>query len=111
VLGVAKAVFATSERELLRGAEEPARAAIFLRLWTLKEAVVKATGHGLALVPQASRLHSIRWVWQRRPRARRTPLWQLHERRLPDARLALAIRRDDEQPMTIRVTELPLAVI
>ena len=44
--------YAPSEQRLLGELPEPRRAAMFFRLWTLKEAIVKATGHGLRVEPQ-----------------------------------------------------------
>lgn len=39
-------VFSPKEQKLLRTAPEPARRQIFFRLWTYKEALIKATGEG-----------------------------------------------------------------
>lgn len=49
VLGVAAHVFAPSERVQLGAAPEADRQDVFLRLWTLKEAFVKAVGRGLSI--------------------------------------------------------------
>jgi 4'-phosphopantetheinyl transferase len=46
-LAFAEAYFAQSEVELLRQAPPSERTRIFFRLWTLKEAYIKATGEGL----------------------------------------------------------------
>jgi 4'-phosphopantetheinyl transferase len=45
---VAEAYFAPAEAELLKGAATADRPLLFFRLWTLKEAYVKAIGAGLA---------------------------------------------------------------
>jgi hypothetical protein len=47
-LELAEHFFAPEEISLLRGAIESERRHIFLRIWTLKEAYIKATGLGLA---------------------------------------------------------------
>jgi 4'-phosphopantetheinyl transferase len=47
-LAVAEAYFAPAEVELLKRAPAPDRPLFFFRLWTLKEAYVKAIGAGLA---------------------------------------------------------------
>lgn len=46
-LPVAKRFFTESEMSLLRGCDDSVRAARFTRLWTVKEAVLKARGVGL----------------------------------------------------------------
>lgn len=46
--GLAERYFAPSEAALLAALPQPARHAAFLRIWTLKEAYVKATGEGIA---------------------------------------------------------------
>ncbi len=43
---------ATSEQVLLAGLPPERRTEMFFRIWTLKEAIVKATGHGLRIEPQ-----------------------------------------------------------
>jgi 4'-phosphopantetheinyl transferase len=49
VLGVAEHAFAPHERAQLAAAHEADRQDVFLRLWTLKEAFVKAVGRGLSI--------------------------------------------------------------
>jgi 4'-phosphopantetheinyl transferase len=44
--------FAPSERRLLEWLAEEKRAEMFFRIWTLKEAILKTTGHGLRIEPQ-----------------------------------------------------------
>lgn len=46
--------FSPAEQAALAALPEPARAAAFLQLWTLKEAYVKALGRGIAAAPLAS---------------------------------------------------------
>jgi 4'-phosphopantetheinyl transferase len=84
--------FAAPERRLLEQLREARRSEMFFRIWTLKEAIVKATGHGLRIEPQrfavdpVHRLASI-------PRALGIPpRWRLAELTpLPHIRLALAV--------------------
>jgi len=49
LLEIAHAYFAPDELVLLRGAPPAEQRAVFLRLWTLKEAYIKAHGDGLSL--------------------------------------------------------------
>lgn len=51
VTAVREAVFTPAERAELAGLPAPDRALAALRLWTLKEAVLKATGDGLVRAP------------------------------------------------------------
>jgi 4'-phosphopantetheinyl transferase len=44
--------YTPSERLLLGKLPPPRRTEMFFRIWTLKEAIVKATGHGLRIEPQ-----------------------------------------------------------
>jgi 4'-phosphopantetheinyl transferase len=48
-LCIGEAYFAPAEFALLRAAPASERSALFLRLWTLKEAYVKASGQGLSI--------------------------------------------------------------
>jgi 4'-phosphopantetheinyl transferase len=52
-LRIARAHFAPEETQALAALPPPAREAAFFGLWTRKEAVVKATGHGLSLALDA----------------------------------------------------------
>ena len=44
--------FSPAERQLLGQLPETRQTEMFFRIWTLKEAIVKATGHGLRIEPQ-----------------------------------------------------------
>jgi 4'-phosphopantetheinyl transferase len=109
--GIAGAYFAAAERELLHHTDPSGRGEVFLRLWALKEAVVKATGTGLlldlasfAVAFDPPRLQATA------PELGDVRRWQLHDWRLQDAtRLALAVRRRDEQPLAVTFAEVPLA--
>jgi 4'-phosphopantetheinyl transferase len=48
-LAIARSFFAASELALLQAAAEADRAALFIRLWTLKEAYIKACGQGMSM--------------------------------------------------------------
>jgi 4'-phosphopantetheinyl transferase len=108
--GVANAYFSTSERDLLERAGVAERPELFVRIWTFKEAVIKAAGLGLsfeldrfAVALDPPRLHTIA------PELGEPRLWVLHEWLVADGcRLALAIRRPDEGPVTVKLTDVPL---
>ncbi|WP_316167572.1 MULTISPECIES: 4'-phosphopantetheinyl transferase family protein [unclassified Bradyrhizobium] len=93
-LDIAERYFSASEVALMRAAPAADRAMIFFRLWTLKEALIKATGEGLsraldsfsfAFAPTAITFHpsdpseAARWMF-------------LEDRPTPHHALALAIR-------------------
>lgn len=107
---LAKQYFAASEHELIVKAPLQSRAEIFFRLWTLKEAMLKAIGLGLAaplrefafiIEPATARMQLARvetaseWqVWEYAPTA-------VH-------RLALAVRRSPAQPVRVISQPIPL---
>jgi 4'-phosphopantetheinyl transferase len=92
IIEMAARWFAPPERELLEQLPETRRAEMFFRIWTLKEAIVKATGHGLRIEPQLFAVD---------PERRRATIakefgiptrWRLAELTpLPHIRLALAV--------------------
>ena len=49
--GIARRVYGPAECQLLAEAKGPRKAALFYRLWTLKEALIKALGTGFTLNP------------------------------------------------------------
>lgn len=103
--------FAPSEREILAHAGPARSHDIFMRLWTLKEAMAKAAGQGLSLDFDrfAIGLDPPRLAMTA-PELGERQLWQLSEWLLPDGvRLALAIRRPDLRPVAISLVELQLA--
>ena len=67
-LDIARRYFAADEIEMLASVSEDARHEVFLRLWTAKEAVLKALGHGIAFglhrlsFDVARRIPSLRWL-------------------------------------------------
>lgn len=50
--GIPQLALAPTERESLQAIAEPDREAAFIRMWVRKEAVLKATGHGLRISPE-----------------------------------------------------------
>jgi 4'-phosphopantetheinyl transferase len=99
--------FAPAERRLLEPLSGAAQAAMFFRIWTLKEAILKTTGHGLRIEPQLFAVY---------PDCRRTSIprnlgiptrWRLAELApLPHIRLALAV--PGEGLVTPTVTRIEL---
>jgi 4'-phosphopantetheinyl transferase len=107
-LNLARSVFAPEEERLLNSAPAAARASLFLRFWTLKEAFIKATGEGLArplksfsflLDPARICFHPERSG----ARAMDDPAaWQFAEFQPEGAAfLAVAIERSTERPMRL----------
>jgi 4'-phosphopantetheinyl transferase len=111
--GIAQAFFAPSEQAIIEGASPSQRSDMFLRLWTLKEAVLKAVSIGLsleldrfAIALDPPRLDVLV------PELGDPRAWQFHEWCLPQAcRLALAIRRPDERPIAVSLVHVPLAAL
>jgi 4'-phosphopantetheinyl transferase len=84
--------FAPAERRLLGRLSETNRTEMFFRMWTLKEAILKTTGHGLRIEPQLFAVdpdHGRALV----PKELGIPTrWRLAELTpLPHIRLALAV--------------------
>jgi 4'-phosphopantetheinyl transferase len=108
---ITRAYFAPSEREIINQVGPRQKHAVFMRLWTLKEAVAKAAGQGLsldfdrfAIALDPARLETTAGELGERN------LWQLSEWLLPDAvRLALAIRRPDPRPVPVGLVNVQLA--
>jgi 4'-phosphopantetheinyl transferase len=111
VEAIARSCFAAPESDLLNRADPSDRGEVFLRLWTLKEAVVKATGRGLALDLDAFAVAlDPPHLKTSAPELGDNRLWQLHQWRLPNAsQLALAIRRAEPRPISVTLSEVPLA--
>jgi 4'-phosphopantetheinyl transferase len=97
--------FHPSERLLLTRIAEVKRVEMFFRIWTTKEAIVKATGHGLRIEPQLFAVdpdHGRAIV----PKKLGIPTrWRLAEATpLPHIRLALAVPgRRSLRPSLIRI--------
>jgi 4'-phosphopantetheinyl transferase len=107
-LEMASRYFAADEVRAILDAKPAERRRLFCRLWTLKEAFIKATGEGLSrpLDSFAFSLDPIRIVFQTRP-GLVTPDddptdWQFVEcRPRPDWQLALALCRPRSRPMRL----------
>lgn len=113
VLEIAESCFAPAELALLRGSEPARQSETFTRLWTLKEAYIKATGRGLncpldgfafALAPIGIRFHS--------DVADDPNDWQFAQWRLTSDRvIALARHAPMAGPLTIEVHEITPAAL
>jgi 4'-phosphopantetheinyl transferase len=85
---LAQRFFAPAETELLRALDGEARRDAFFAIWTLKEAVVKATGEGLARGLDSFTIH----LDPPRVTMPDEPVWRLAHWRLGAHHLALAGR-------------------
>jgi 4'-phosphopantetheinyl transferase len=107
---IADTVFAPEEALVLKSAPPALQRVLFFRLWTLKEAFIKATGEGLrrplnsfsfTLDPARIRFHS------ERAGAALSDVpakWQFAEHRLsPHQHLALAVQHGESGPMRLDV--------
>ncbi|MCY4343436.1 MAG: 4'-phosphopantetheinyl transferase superfamily protein [Gammaproteobacteria bacterium] len=97
--GIGKRVYGPAERRLLAQAEGTRKAALFYRLWTLKEALIKALGTGFRLNPATFEVpgpmlrgeRSGRFQFPHQPE----DYWQLVDLGEPRFAAALAIRVRD----------------
>lgn len=88
--GIADACFAPDEATALRAIENEAlRRERFLRLWTLKEACIKATGYGLSQPLNAFSINPDR-LWASSP-SLQTDRWRLAQWRIGAHQLAVAV--------------------
>jgi 4'-phosphopantetheinyl transferase len=104
-LDIADRFFSPSEVAILRGTASNRQLETFFRLWTLKEALIKATGEGLhrpldsfsfSLDPTSVRLHSAD--------AEEAANWTFAEHRpTPGHELALAIRQPAAGPVSFSI--------
>jgi 4'-phosphopantetheinyl transferase len=107
-LALAERYFASSEVEMMRQAASDQRGLLFAKLWTLKEALVKATGEGLrrslddfsfTLDPIAIRFHGALQTSGRN--------WQFAQHCLGREQvIAIAVRRSAEQPIALDAKEI-----
>jgi 4'-phosphopantetheinyl transferase len=92
---------APSERDRLARMAPASRHAAFLRLWVLKEAIIKADGRGLSLPLDSFAVSLAPLAGPDLP-----GLWTLREWKLgPAARMALAVRRGSGDPPTVVLQE------
>jgi len=109
-LGIADTVFAPEEALVLKSAPPALQRVLFFRLWTLKEAFIKATGEGLrrplrsfsfTLDPVRIRFHPERTG---SPQSDDAAKWQFAEYRpSPHQHLAVAVHHVESQPMRLNV--------
>jgi 4'-phosphopantetheinyl transferase len=108
---LAQQYFAASEHELVVEAPPEQRMEIFFRLWTLKEAMLKAVGTGLAVPPLREFAFTLEPLTLKlQPAWVEAGLeWQVWED-APTAvhRLALAVRRSPAQPIDVAGHLIPL---
>lgn len=108
-LEVADRYFRVEEADWLNSLPEPARPEGFLRLWTLKEAFIKATGDGLAqdlatfwFEPLLARIHFTAAL------AERAEEWQFAQRTIDGGFVAaVGMRRAADAPCPVTWTALP----
>jgi 4'-phosphopantetheinyl transferase len=107
-LELAKTQFAEPEQRWIDGLPPPDRAIGFLRLWTLKEAFIKATGRGLAQPLQAfSFAFEPLRVNFHDPALGNSRAWHFEQREISGHLLALAWRKSSRDPsMEIRERRL-----
>ena len=108
VLALAERYFAPAEVEMMRQATPDQRGLLFAKLWTLKEAFVKATGEGLrrslddfsfTLDPIAIRFRGASQTGGRD--------WQFAQLCLDSERvIAIAVRRPVDQPIVLDAKEI-----
>lgn len=109
-LRIADTVFAPEEALVLKSAPPALQRVLFFRLWTLKEAFIKATGEGLrrplhsfsfTLDPVRIRFHPER---AGSPQSDDPAKWQFAEYRpAPHQHLALAVHQVESHPMRLNV--------
>ena len=104
-LDVAQRLFSSSEVSILRHTAQDQQADMFFRLWTLKEAFIKATGEGLsrALDSFSFSLDPVS-IALGQGRADEETQWQFIEQRPTTQHLlALAVRRPAALPVSLTV--------
>ncbi len=104
---IADRYFAPAERAWLSGLPEAERGLGFLRLWTLKEAVIKATGRGVAQDLQSFTLSldppRIDWHGAERPTQE---AWRLEQHVIGDRHLLALAWRGPAAMVTLRALSL-----
>jgi 4'-phosphopantetheinyl transferase len=108
IAAMARRCYVPSERALLDALPEPQRTEMFYRLWTLKEAILKATGHGLRIEPDRFAVDPLRARAAVPADLGIATRWRLTELApLPYIRIALAV--PGEGPLTATTTRCDLA--
>lgn len=100
--------YAPSEQRLLARLPEHRRSEMFFRIWTLKEAILKTTGHGLRIEPPLFAVDPDRGRASV-PEGLGIPIrWRLAELTpLPHIRLALAVPEEGALAPSVGRIELP----
>lgn len=102
-MAIAERYFSPDEAAILAGVPAHERDAVFLQMWTAKEAVLKATGRGLAFG-----LHRLSIGWGHRHLSLRAlegddvTQWQLHRLPLDDAHVASLAWRGEPRVIEVR---------
>ena len=99
--------YAPSEQRLLAQLPEQRRSEMFFRIWTLKEAILKTTGHGLRIEPPLFAVDPDRGR-AAVPEGLGIPIrWRLAELApLPHIRLALAVPEEGALAPSVARIEL-----
>jgi 4'-phosphopantetheinyl transferase len=108
-LDIAERFFSPSEVAILRGTPPALQVCTFLRFWTLKEALIKATGEGLsrALDSFSFSLDPVSIVFDPEDAAEALKWKFIEQRPTPRHLLALAIRRLGVRPVSVSICPLP----
>lgn len=110
---LAKRMFAESERRLVEAANEADKQRVFLSVWTLKEAYVKAIGKGLSqpLDAFAFDLDSDQITFTDRL-AESPENWHFERYQIdPDHLMALAVRHPNKSGLVVDVKPTPLSFL
>ncbi|GAB3760490.1 4'-phosphopantetheinyl transferase superfamily protein [Ramlibacter monticola] len=107
VEALARSHFSPAERAEVLGAAANERMRVFMRVWTLKEAVLKTTGDGLAHPLRTVEVSGARGTLHCQLGAQRLPIYARHLRLAPAWHLAVA-RYGELPPVTLHwMTALP----
>lgn len=100
---------AADERAYLRRLPTHQQNEVFVRLWTLKEAVAKATGLGLQLSLDSFvvALNPVRLI-SAGAEIEDIPNWRLYEKVIGDVRFATVVRRDHHDATTVAYRHVAL---
>lgn len=92
---LARRFFAPGEQEMLAALPEPARLQVFYRLWTSKEACLKATGAGLTVPLSSLRIAVAPTLSVVSERGGGKAPWRLYPLHVPDGYVATLATPDD----------------
>lgn len=108
-LDIAERFFSPSEVAILRDTAQAGRPGTFMRFWTLKEALIKATGEGLsrALDSFSFSLDPVSIAFDPEDAAEALKWKFIEQRPTPRHLLALAIRRSGPWPVNLSICGLP----